>query len=121
VIRSCIQCHYRSTVSTHNISVSQLAQAQTISTPGQASTTGTIGAGTSTLTFQFGTISGGTSTGGVYSGASFTQDAAQASGTVTIDSTNNSLQGIRMPLIMPKLVCRHRLSAMAVQPHTIWY
>ncbi|WP_339937485.1 flagellar filament capping protein FliD [Undibacterium luofuense] len=81
---------------TYNISVSQLAQAQTISTPGQASTTGTIGGGTSTtLTFQFGTISGGTSTGGVYSGASFTQDAAQASGTVTIDSSNNSLQGIR--------------------------
>jgi flagellar hook-associated protein 2 len=34
-------------------------------------------------------------TGGSYTGASFTQDPNQVSGTVTIDSTNNSLQGIR--------------------------
>lgn len=33
--------------------------------------------------------------GGIYSGAGFTQDPNQPSGTVTIDSTNNSLQGIR--------------------------
>ena len=33
--------------------------------------------------------------GGTYSGASFNQDANQVSGTVLIDSTNNSLQGIR--------------------------
>ena len=46
-------------------------------------------------TTNSGTISGGTLTNGIYSGADFTQDANQAIGTVTIDSTNNSLQGIR--------------------------
>ena len=34
-------------------------------------------------------------TGGSYTGAAFSQDANQVSGTVVIDSTNNSLQGIR--------------------------
>ncbi|WP_338765785.1 flagellar filament capping protein FliD [Massilia sp. METH4] len=34
-------------------------------------------------------------TGGTYLGGGFTQDANIASGTVTIDSTNNSLEGIR--------------------------
>lgn len=34
-------------------------------------------------------------TGGTYLGGGFSQDANIASGTVTIDSTNNSLQGIR--------------------------
>lgn len=34
-------------------------------------------------------------TGGIYSGATFTQDPNQPSGTITINSTNNSLQGIR--------------------------
>jgi flagellar hook-associated protein 2 len=32
---------------------------------------------------------------GIYDGATFTQDASRGTGTVTIDSTNNSLQGIR--------------------------
>jgi flagellar hook-associated protein 2 len=40
-------------------------------------------------------FSAGILTTGVYSGASFTQDPNQTSGTVTIDNTNNSLQGIR--------------------------
>jgi flagellar hook-associated protein 2 len=80
----------------YNINVTQLAKAQTLSSAGQVSTTATIGSGTSsTISFQFGTITGGTSTNGVYSGASFGQDATQALGTVTIDSSNNSLQGIR--------------------------
>jgi flagellar hook-associated protein 2 len=84
------------TAGNYNINVTQLAKAQTISSAGQVSTTDTIGAGTSTtISFQFGTISGGTSTNGVYAGATFTQDANQAIGTVTIDSSNNSLQGIR--------------------------
>jgi flagellar hook-associated protein 2 len=45
----------------YKISVSQLAQAQSLNTPGQASTTATIGAGVSaaTLTFEFGSVSGG--------------------------------------------------------------
>jgi flagellar hook-associated protein 2 len=80
----------------YSIVVGQLAQAQTIASSGQASTTTAIGAGTSTtLTFQFGTISGGALAAGVYAGSTYTQDASQASGTVTIDSTNNSMQGIR--------------------------
>jgi len=80
----------------YNINVTQLAKAQTISSAGQVSTTSTIGAGaTTTVSFQFGTISGGTLNNGVYTGASFAQDPDQAIGTVTIDSSNNSLQGIR--------------------------
>lgn len=79
----------------YNINVSKVAQAQTISSAGQVSTTTPIGSGASTtISFQFGTITG-TAASGVYTGASFDQDAAQATGTVTIDSTNNSLQGIR--------------------------
>ncbi|MDA8108577.1 MAG: flagellar filament capping protein FliD [Betaproteobacteria bacterium] len=81
---------------TYAVTVNQLAQAQTISAAGQSSTTAAIGSGaTTTLTFQFGTISGGSLTNGVYTGASFAQDGSQPSGTVTIDSTNDSLQGIR--------------------------
>lgn len=80
---------------TYNLNVTKLAQAQSISTPGQVSSTATIGSGTSTVTFQFGTISGGSATNGIYTGSTFTQDATQATGTITIDSSNNSLQGIR--------------------------
>ncbi|MFA9275803.1 MAG: flagellar filament capping protein FliD [Candidatus Aquirickettsiella gammari] len=84
------------TAGSYNVNVTQLAKAQTISSAGQVSTTDTIGTGsTTTISFQFGTISGGTLSNGVYSGASFAQDANQATGTVTIDSSNNSLQGIR--------------------------
>lgn len=81
---------------TYAVNVTALAQAQTLQATGQTTTTATIGSGASTtLTFQFGTIAG-TLAGGVYApGTTFTQDASQASGTVTIDSTNNSLQGIR--------------------------
>ncbi|MDB5838930.1 MAG: fliD [Herminiimonas sp.] len=81
---------------TYQVQVTQLAQAQTISTAGQASTSATIGANaTTTLSFQFGTIAGGTLANGAYTGASFTQDASRTTGTVTIDASNNSLQGIR--------------------------
>lgn len=84
------------TAGNYNINVTQLAKAQTISSAGQVSTTDTIGTGaTTTISFQFGTISGGTLSNGVYTGASFAQDANQAIGTVTINNTNNSLQGIR--------------------------
>ncbi|HJV75569.1 MAG TPA: flagellar filament capping protein FliD [Noviherbaspirillum sp.] len=80
----------------YSVNITQLAQAQAIATAGQASPTATIGVGTPTkLTFQFGTINGGTLTNGTYSGASFTPDANQPTGTVTINNTNNSLQGIR--------------------------
>lgn len=80
---------------TYNLNVTKLAQAQSISSVGQVSSTAPIGTGSSTVTFQFGTISGGSLSAGVYTGASFAQDATQATGTVTIDSSNNSLQGIR--------------------------
>ncbi|MDE3011968.1 MAG: flagellar filament capping protein FliD [Pseudomonadota bacterium] len=79
----------------YNINVSQLATAQTLVAAGQVSATAAIGGGSSTkVTFQFGTVSGGTVSNGVYTGASFAQSAANAGGTVTIDSSNNSLQGI---------------------------
>ncbi len=82
---------------TFNVNVTQLAQAQTLASAGQISSTAAIGDGTSTtLTFQFGTISGGTlSAEGEYSGASFAQDPNQATNSITIDASNNSLQGIR--------------------------
>lgn len=84
------------TQGSYSITVGNLAQAQTISSAGQSSTTTAIGAGTSTtLTFSFGTISDGALVSGVYTGSTFTQDATQASKTVVIDGTNNSLQGIR--------------------------
>nr|WP_281388438.1 flagellar filament capping protein FliD [Undibacterium jejuense] len=84
------------TAGTYNVNVTQLAQGQSISSAGQTSTTNTIGTGQSTtVTFQFGTISGGTSSNGVYTGATFTQDATQSTGSITINSSNNSLQGIR--------------------------
>lgn len=81
---------------TYTVNVTQLAQAQSLVALGQASAGASIGSGTTTtLTFQFGSITGGTLLNGVYSGATFTQDGAASSGTVTIDNTNNSLAGIR--------------------------
>ena len=86
------------------VDVTKLAQAQTIATAGQATSTAPIGDGSkTTLTFQFGTISGGKLQSGVYVNdpaavppdPTFTQDATQTGGSVVIDSTNNSLQGIR--------------------------
>lgn len=84
-------------VGNYNINVTQLAQAQSISSTGQVSTTNSIGdnASSTTISFQFGTISGGTLTNGKYTGATFTQDADQAITSITVDSSNNSLQGIR--------------------------
>ena len=79
----------------YSLTVGQLAQAQNLAATGQASATTAIGSGASTtLTFDFGTISGGTLTNGTYSGASF---ASSGSGTksITIDSSNNTLSGIR--------------------------
>ncbi len=79
----------------YTLDVANLARSQSLVATGQASSTTAIGDGsTTTLTFDFGTISGGTLTSGVYSGAAF---ASNGSGTktVTIDGTNNTLQGIR--------------------------
>ncbi|MES2070377.1 MAG: flagellar filament capping protein FliD [Pseudomonadota bacterium] len=82
---------------TYSVNVTKLAQAQSLATAGQTSATALIGTGASTtITFQFGGITGGTlNPDGTYTGASFAQDGSQGTGTVTIDSSNNSLQGIR--------------------------
>lgn len=85
------------TAGTYVIDVTSLAQAQKLVAAGQTSSTAAIGAGAATtLTFDFGAISGGTfsSATGQYTGASFTSNG-NGTKTVTIDATNNSLQGIR--------------------------
>ncbi|RSZ57523.1 flagellar filament capping protein FliD [Massilia atriviolacea] len=80
----------------YSVNVSQLSQAQTLTSAGQASTTALIGSGAATtLTFEFGSISGGTLANGAYTGATFAQDATRSARTVTLDASNNSLQGIR--------------------------
>lgn len=87
---------------TYSLEVSSLTQAQKLVAAGQVSSTAAIGTGTATtLTFDFGTISGGTltpfnpvtNTGGTYTGATFTGNGGAAK-SITIDSSNNSLQGI---------------------------
>lgn len=87
----------------YGIDISALAQAHRLVAVGQASQTTAIGSGVSTtLTFDTGTISGGTftpynsatNTGGTYASSTFTSNGSGAK-TVTIDSTNNTLQGIR--------------------------
>jgi flagellar hook-associated protein 2 len=79
----------------YTLDVANLARSQGLVAAGQTSSTAAIGDGsTTTITFDFGTISGGTLTSGVYSGASFTANGSGTK-TVTIDGTNNSLQGIR--------------------------
>lgn len=78
------------------IEVTKLAQSQKLLSVGQASSTAVVGSGT--LTFSFGTIdkTAGSfdSVTGKYTGATFTGSGA-ASKTVTIDASNNSLEGIR--------------------------
>ena len=78
----------------YSLAVSQLAQSQQLLTSGVASASTAIGSGaTTTLSFNFGTISGGTLSNGIYSNATF---ASNGSGTqtVTINSSNNTLTGI---------------------------
>lgn len=88
---------------TYSLEVTSLTQAQKLVAAGRASSTAAIGSGTATtITFNFGTISGGTltpfdpatNTGGTYSGAAFTGNGSPSK-SITIDGTNNSLQGIR--------------------------
>jgi flagellar hook-associated protein 2 len=88
----------------YSVNVTQLAQAQTITSGSRASTTAPLADGAkTTLTFQFGTIAGGKVQDGVYQNdplatqpaPTFTEDATKGAGTVVIDSSNNSLQGIR--------------------------
>jgi flagellar hook-associated protein 2 len=80
----------------YDITVTNLAKAQKLSSAGQASTISPIGTGApTTISFQFGTVSGGTLANGTYAGAAFTSDAAQATTTLVIDGSNHTLQGIR--------------------------
>ena len=79
----------------YSLNVTSLAQSQNLVAAGQLSGTAAIGNGVATtVTFDLGTISGGTLTNGIYSGAAF---ASNGTGTksIVIDSTNNTLQGIR--------------------------
>lgn len=80
----------------YSVNVTQLSQAQSLAAAGVASTTAKIGADvSSTVTIDFGSISGGTlGNDGKYTGATFTADAAR-SASVTVDSSNNTLAGIR--------------------------
>lgn len=74
--------------------VTKLAQSQKLAAAGQTDSAAAIGSGT--LTFDFGTITGGTfdAPTGKYTGATFTSSGTGTK-TVTIDPANNSLQGIR--------------------------
>lgn len=87
------------TAGSYGVEVVRVAKAHKLTTTGQASSTAAIGAGTSTtLTFDFGTIGSGTLGGdGKYTGGGRTFDLnpLKATKTVTIDSTNNTLEGIR--------------------------
>ena len=77
----------------YSIEVTQLAQSQKLASAGQLNAQAVVGTGT--LTFDFGTISGGTlGTDGKYTGAGFTSNGA-GSKQVTIDSSHNTLNGIR--------------------------
>lgn len=77
------------------VEVNSLAQSQTLVVAGQTSLSAPIGSGTSTtLSFDFGTITGTNTAGKYIAGATFTS-AGGGVKTVTIDSTNNSLQGMR--------------------------
>lgn len=81
----------------HTLEVTQLARAQKLVAAGQASSTAAIGSGASTtVSFEFGTISGGTfdSSTGKYTGAGFTGSGGGVK-TLTLDASNNTLAGIR--------------------------
>ena len=81
---------------TYNVKVTQLAQEQVLSAQGQASNKVPVGSGTpTTISFSFGTVSGGTFTNGKYAGATFTQNGNLAGGSIKIDASNNTLSGIR--------------------------
>lgn len=80
------------------LNVTQLTQAQSLAVAGVASTTTAIGAGAATtVTLDFGTISGGTldPATGKYTGATFTADGTRTATSITIDASNNTLAGIR--------------------------
>ncbi len=81
----------------YSLEIASLAASQQLVAAGQVDSQASIGSGTTTtISFDFGTVSGGTfnSTSGTYSGATFSSNGAGVK-TVTIDNTNNTLEGIR--------------------------
>jgi flagellar hook-associated protein 2 len=79
----------------YSLEVSTLAQSQKLAAAGRVSATTAISDGTATtVSFDLGTISGGTLTAGIYSGATFTSNSSGIVN-ITIDGTNNTLEGIR--------------------------
>ena len=79
----------------YSLTIGNLAQAQNLVATGQASLSMAIGSGApTTLSFDFGTITG-TATGGIYGAGTTFTSAGGGIKTVTINSSNNSLQGIR--------------------------
>jgi flagellar hook-associated protein 2 len=79
----------------YSLEVTNLASSQKLVAAGQADATAAIGTGTTTtLTIDLGTITGGTLTAGKYTGASF-DTGTTPSFDVIIDSSNNTLEGIR--------------------------
>jgi len=83
---------------TYNVIVKNLAQPQKLLAAGVASSSTAIGSGSdTTLTFTFGTITGtaNTDTGLYPSGTKFDRNPAKTAVAVQIDSSNNTLAGIR--------------------------
>ncbi|MDP1636501.1 MAG: flagellar filament capping protein FliD [Candidatus Nitrotoga sp.] len=83
---------------TYSLEVTSLAEAQKLVAAGQSSSTAAIGDGTpTTVTFDFGTINGGTldSITKKYTGVTSFGSNGNGIKSITIDSSNNSLQGIR--------------------------
>ncbi len=88
---------------TYALEVTQLAQSQNLVAAGRASSSTAISDGVATtVTFDFGTISGGALNAGTYSGATFTPNAGGSS-SITIDASNNTLQGISAAINAAKL------------------
>lgn len=79
----------------YSIDVTKLAQAQSLAAAGVVDAKAAVGKGT--VTFDFGSISGGTldPVTGKYSGAAFSADASRAAKSIVIDDRNNSLEGLR--------------------------
>jgi len=75
----------KATAGDYSINVTQLAQAQKLSASGFSSTSDTVGTGT--LSISFGTYSS--------TGNTFTANTGKTGATITIDSTNNTLSGVR--------------------------
>ncbi|MGB0127738.1 MAG: flagellar filament capping protein FliD [Rhodocyclaceae bacterium] len=75
------------TVGSYNVEVTSLAKPQKLMSAGFASTSATVGTGT--ITLNFGTYAT------TASGTTFTANSSKTAKTITIDSSNNTLSGIR--------------------------